>query len=127
MNNNQVDMISMVELALFIPAKSQVFKDGRWITAECFPDTMIVHIGDALEILSNGQYKSVLHRGLVNKEKVRISWAVFCEPPKEKVVLRPLEELVTKEIPAKFAPRTFLQHIEQKLFKKSQNDVGKTK
>jgi anthocyanidin synthase len=104
-----------------------VFKDGRWITAECIPDTMIIHVGDALEILSNGRYKSVLHRGLVNKEKVRFSWVIFCEPPKEKVMLRPLEELITDEMPAKFAPRTFLQHIEQKLFKKNLNDVGMAK
>nr|ASK51797.1 putative anthocyanidin synthase [Muscari armeniacum] len=59
----------------------QVFYDGRWVTAKLVPDTLIVHVGDSLEILSNGSYKSVLHRGLVNKEKVRISWAVFCEPP----------------------------------------------
>ncbi|KAJ3679815.1 hypothetical protein LUZ60_016093 [Juncus effusus] len=98
----------------------QVFKDGRWITAPCIPDTLIVHVGDSLEILSNGKYKSILHRGLVNKEKVRISWAVFCEPPKEKVMLRPLEELVTEETPAKFTPRTFKQHVEEKLFKKNQ-------
>ncbi|CAA6674770.1 unnamed protein product [Spirodela intermedia] len=47
-----------------------------------------------LQILSNGKYKSILHRGLVNKEKIRISWAVFCEPPREKIVLKPLPELV---------------------------------
>ncbi|KAJ4800747.1 Anthocyanidin synthase [Rhynchospora pubera] len=98
----------------------QVYKENRWITAPCIPDTMIVHIGDTLEILSNGKYKSILHRGLVNKEKVRISWAIFCEPPREKVVLRPLEELVTDETPAKFTPRTFQEHIERKLFKKKQ-------
>ncbi|KAL5647486.1 hypothetical protein ACJX0J_041841, partial [Zea mays] len=32
------------------------------------PGTIIVHVGDALEILSNGRYTSVLHRGLVNRE-----------------------------------------------------------
>ncbi|KAJ4759917.1 Anthocyanidin synthase [Rhynchospora pubera] len=105
----------------------QVLKDDRWITAECIPDTMIVHIGDSLEILSNGKYKSVVHRALVNKEKVRISWAVFCEPP-EKLMLRPLEELVSEDTPAKFTPRTFFQHFEQKLlFKKSFIASGKTK
>ncbi|XP_010934075.1 anthocyanin synthase [Elaeis guineensis] len=100
----------------------QVYKDNKWVTAKCVPDSMIVHIGDTLEILSNGNYKSILHRGLVNKEKVRISWAVFCEPPKEKIVLKPLPELVTDETPAKFPPRTFAQHIQHKLFKKTQED-----
>ncbi|CAA6673798.1 unnamed protein product [Spirodela intermedia] len=53
----------------------QVYYEGKWVTARC--------------ILSNGKYKSILHRGLVNKEKIRISWAVFCEPPREKIVLKP--------------------------------------
>ncbi|XP_020274861.1 leucoanthocyanidin dioxygenase-like [Asparagus officinalis] len=100
----------------------QVFYNNKWVTAKLIPNSMIVHVGDALEILSNGIYKSVLHRGLVNKEKVRISWAVFCEPPKDKVVLRPLEEVVSDENPVKFKPRTFEQHLRQKLFRKAQND-----
>ncbi|MCL7045597.1 hypothetical protein MKW94_021298 [Papaver nudicaule] len=98
----------------------QVFYEEKWLTAKCVPDSIILHIGDTLEILSNGKYKSILHRGLVNKEKVRISWAVFCEPPKEKIVLQPLAELVTDSEPALFTPRTFAQHIQQKLFKKTQ-------
>ncbi|MCL7041663.1 hypothetical protein MKW94_012470 [Papaver nudicaule] len=98
----------------------QVFYEEKWLTAKCVPDSIILHIGDTLEILSNGKYKSILHRGLVNKEKVRISWAVFCEPPKEKIVLQPLPELVTDSEPALFTPRTFAQHIQQKLFKKTQ-------
>ncbi|KAK1261652.1 Leucoanthocyanidin dioxygenase [Acorus gramineus] len=96
----------------------QVCHDDKWVAAKCVPESLIVHIGDTLEILSNGRFKSVLHRGLVNKDKVRISWAVFCEPPKDKIVLRPLRELVTEAAPAKFPPRTFAQHIQHKVFKK---------
>nr|WIG64893.1 anthocyanidin synthase [Allium wallichii] len=103
----------------------QVLYEGKWVTAKLVPDSLIVHVGDALEILSNGIYKSVLHRGLVNKEKVRISWAVFCEPPKDGVVLRPLDEVVTDDAPPKFAPCTFEQHLERKLFKKSVGDLDK--
>nr|BAF81268.2 anthocyanidin synthase [Iris x hollandica] len=98
----------------------QVFHGGRWVNARLVPDSLIVHVGDTLEILSNGRYKSILHRGLVNKEKVRISWAVFCEPPKEKIVLEPLAELVAEGSPAKYPPRTFAQHVQHKLFKKAQ-------
>lgn len=96
----------------------QLFHEGQWITAKCVPDSIFMHIGDTIEILSNGKYKSILHRGLVNKEKVRISWAVFCEPPKEKIILQPLPELVTETEPALFPPRTFAQHIHHKLFRK---------
>ncbi|KAI6702217.1 hypothetical protein NL676_011353 [Syzygium grande] len=99
----------------------QLFYGGKWVTAKCVPNSIIMHIGDTIEILSNGKYKSILHRGLVNKEKVRISWAVFCEPPKEKIILKPLPELVSEAEPALFPPRTFAQHIQHKLFRKSQD------
>ncbi|XP_052209930.1 anthocyanin synthase-like [Diospyros lotus] len=97
----------------------QLFYDDKWVTAKCVPNSIIMHIGDTIEILSNGKYKSILHRGLVNKEKVRISWAVFCEPPKEKIILKPLPETVTEDQPPLFEPRTFSQHIQYKLFKKT--------
>ncbi|XP_062146445.1 leucoanthocyanidin dioxygenase [Alnus glutinosa] len=99
----------------------QLFYQGKWVTAKCVPNSIIMHIGDTLEILSNRKYKSILHRGLVNKEKVRISWAVFCEPPKEKIILKPLPEVVSEEEPAIFPPRTFAQHIQHKLFRKTQD------
>ncbi|KAL6349519.1 hypothetical protein AAG906_034176 [Vitis piasezkii] len=98
----------------------QLFYEGKWVTAKCVPNSIIMHIGDTIEILSNGKYKSILHRGLVNKEKVRISWAVFCEPPKEKIILKPLPETVSETEPPLFPPRTFSQHIQHKLFRKTQ-------
>ncbi|XP_050229598.1 leucoanthocyanidin dioxygenase [Mercurialis annua] len=104
----------------------QLFYQSKWVTAKCIQNSIIMHIGDTIEILSNGKYKSILHRGLVNKEKVRISWAVFCEPPKEKIILKPLLDVVTEKEPAMFPPRTFAQHIEHKLFKTIQETVPNT-
>ncbi|KAK6117144.1 hypothetical protein DH2020_049103 [Rehmannia glutinosa] len=100
----------------------QLFYKGKWVTAKCVPNSIIMHIGDTIEILSNGKYKSILHRGLVNKEKVRISWAVFCEPPKEKIILKPLPETVSETEPPLFPPRTFAQHIMHKLFRKDEDE-----
>ncbi|XP_073021472.1 leucoanthocyanidin dioxygenase-like isoform X2 [Primulina eburnea] len=102
----------------------QVFYQGNWVTAKCVPDSIIMHIGDTIEILSNGMYKSILHRGLVNKEKVRISWAIFCEPAKEKIILKPLPETISEAQPPLFPPRTFAEHIKHKLFKKGDEDAG---
>lgn len=102
----------------------QLFYEDKWVTAKCVPNSVIMHIGDTIEILSNGKYKSILHRGLVNKEKVRISWAVFCEPPKEKIILKPLPEVLTEAEPALFPPRTFAQHIQHKLFRKTQDALA---
>ncbi|KAH7514043.1 hypothetical protein FEM48_Zijuj11G0046700 [Ziziphus jujuba var. spinosa] len=101
----------------------QLFYQGNWVTAKCVPNSIIMHIGDTIEILSNKKYKSILHRGLVNKEKVRISWAVFCEPPKDKIILKPLPEVVSETEPALFPPRTFDQHIQHKLFRKTREEL----
>ncbi|KAF5734455.1 leucocyanidin oxygenase [Tripterygium wilfordii] len=103
----------------------QLFYEGKWVSAKCVPDSIIMHIGDTIEILSNGKYKSILHRALVNKEKVRISWAVFCEPPKEKIILKPLPEVGSETEPARYPPRTFSQHIQHKLFKKTEEALSK--
>ncbi|XP_040378523.1 leucoanthocyanidin dioxygenase 1-like [Oryza brachyantha] len=104
----------------------QVHHAGRWITARSEPGTMVVHIGDALEILASGRYTSVLHRGLVSREAVRVSFVVFCEPPPESVVLEPVPELLLLAGVADkplFPPRTFKQHVQRKLFKK-QEDIN---
>ncbi|CAA6657286.1 unnamed protein product [Spirodela intermedia] len=76
----------------------QVHHGGQWVTVGSLPDTIIMHVGD-----------SILHRVLVNKEKVRISWAVFCEPPPDKIVLKPLAALVHEGSMAKYPPRTFCE------------------
>ncbi|KAI4326196.1 hypothetical protein MLD38_031534 [Melastoma candidum] len=86
-------------LTLLVPNEVpglQVLKDGKWIDAEYIPNALIVHIGDQVEILSNGEYRSVLHRTTVNKEKARMSWPVFLEPPMEWVV-GPLPQLLANQ------------------------------
>ncbi|KAM0926914.1 hypothetical protein ACQ4PT_003072 [Festuca glaucescens] len=59
-----------------------------------------------LQILSNGRYKAVLHRTTVSKEKTRMSWPVFVEPPTEHVV-GPHPRLVTRECPDKYKAKKF--------------------
>ncbi|EEC81015.1 hypothetical protein OsI_23780 [Oryza sativa Indica Group] len=89
------------------------------VTARSEQGTIVVHVGDALEILTNGRYTSVLHRSLVCRDAVRVSWVVFCEPPPESVLLQPLPELLANGAGKPlFAPRTFKQHVQRKLIKK---------
>ncbi|KAJ1386597.1 Oxoglutarate/iron-dependent dioxygenase [Sesbania bispinosa] len=84
----------------------QVLKDDHWIDAKYIPNALIVHIGDQIEILSNGRYKSVLHRTTVDKERTRMSWPVFLEPPAEWVI-GPLPQLVTQDNPPKYKAKKF--------------------
>ncbi|RVW98880.1 Protein DMR6-like oxygenase 2 [Vitis vinifera] len=41
----------------------QVQHQGKWFNVNLIPNSLLVNIGDHLEVLSNGKYKSVLHRG----------------------------------------------------------------
>nr|ATL75654.1 flavonol synthase [Canarium album] len=94
----------------------QVLKDERWIDAKYIPNALIIHIGDQIEILSNGKYKAVLHRTTVDKEKTRMSWPVFLEPPRE-LVVAPLVQLVSEDNPPKYKPKKFKDYAYCKLNK----------
>ncbi|KAG6516068.1 hypothetical protein ZIOFF_026516 [Zingiber officinale] len=94
----------------------QVFKDDQWFDVKHIPNAIIVHIGDQIEILSNGYYKSVLHRTTVNKEKARMSWPVFCSPPPE-MEIGPLPQLVSDETPTKYKTKMYKDYAYCKLNK----------
>jgi isopenicillin N synthase-like dioxygenase len=48
------------------------------------------------KIMSNGKYKSIVHRAFVNKKAARISMATVIGPPLDTVV-GPVPELVNRE------------------------------
>ncbi|XP_059669481.1 protein DOWNY MILDEW RESISTANCE 6-like [Cornus florida] len=54
----------------------QVEHDGEWVSVGILPGSFVVNIGDYMEILSNGRYKTLKHRGVTNKQRTRISIAV---------------------------------------------------
>ncbi|KAL6217157.1 hypothetical protein ACLB2K_010374 [Fragaria x ananassa] len=94
----------------------QLWKDEKWVAVNYPPNAIFVNIGDQMEILSNGKYKSVLHRSLVNKERMRMSWAVFIVPPHE-AVIGPLPELVDEQNPAKYSTKTYSEYRYRKFNK----------
>ncbi|KAM6584332.1 hypothetical protein CsatB_011334 [Cannabis sativa] len=53
----------------------QIQHQGTWLNLKPIPNSFVVNVGDHLEILSNGRYKSVLHRVVVNSSKSRMSIA----------------------------------------------------
>ncbi|CAN6478591.1 unnamed protein product [Victoria cruziana] len=84
----------------------QVWKDGNWVAVDFPPGALVVHVGDQIEVLSNGKYKSVLHRSLVSKDDVRMSWAVFFVPPLE-ATIGPFPQLITESNPPRFATKSY--------------------
>ncbi|CAD5195352.1 unnamed protein product [Musa acuminata subsp. malaccensis] len=68
-------------------------KGGDWYPVKPLPGALIANIGDIIEILSNGVYKSVEHRAIINAKKERHSIATFHGPRKDSVV-GPFAEIV---------------------------------
>ncbi|XP_047308231.1 protein SRG1-like [Impatiens glandulifera] len=59
----------------------QIQHNGSWVPIKPLPEAFIVNIGDALEIISNGAYKSIEHRAIVHSEvERRMSIATFITP-----------------------------------------------
>ncbi|XP_044504025.1 gibberellin 20 oxidase 1-like [Mangifera indica] len=67
----------------------QVFVDEEWQSIAPNPEAFVVNIGDTFMALSNGIYKSCLHRAVVNNTTVRKSLAFFLCPKMDKVVTPP--------------------------------------
>nr|AJI44436.1 oxoglutarate-dependent dioxygenase 2 [Ocimum basilicum] len=79
----------------------QIKKDEFWVPVSPLPDAFVINIGDILEIITNGVYRSILHQATVNAEKERLSIATFLSPKLE-AEIGPSASLVGPETPAKF-------------------------
>ncbi|KAK9691953.1 hypothetical protein RND81_09G231300 [Saponaria officinalis] len=75
----------------------QVFANNKWHAITPRHGALVINIGDTFMALTNGKYKSCLHRAMVNKDKLRRSLAFFVNPAKDKVVRPPLDLVPTKE------------------------------
>ncbi|KAJ1292624.1 hypothetical protein BS78_01G004300 [Paspalum vaginatum] len=84
----------------------QVFAAGRWRSIRPRPGTFVVNIGDTFMALSNGRYRSCLHRAVVNSRVPRRSLAFFLCPDMDKVV-RPPGELVDDRNPRAYPDFTW--------------------
>ncbi|KAG8092534.1 hypothetical protein GUJ93_ZPchr0012g19484 [Zizania palustris] len=74
----------------------QIRKDGHWLAVDALDGALLANVGNTLEVLSNGRYRSIEHRAVVNQEEERISVAVFRLTCPD-ATIGPLPELVKKD------------------------------
>ncbi|XP_057421680.1 2-oxoglutarate-dependent dioxygenase 19-like [Lotus japonicus] len=74
----------------------QVLHNGKWINVSSTPNCFLVLVSDHLEIVSNGKYKSVMHRALVSNKATRMSLATVIAPSLD-TVIEPASELLDNQ------------------------------
>ncbi|XP_059309579.1 probable 2-oxoglutarate-dependent dioxygenase SLC1 [Lycium ferocissimum] len=89
----------------------QIQHKERWLTVEPIPNSFVVNVGDHLEIFSNGRYKSVLHRVLVNSSKSRISVASLHSLPYS-CKIQPSPKLINESNPKLYKDTDFANFLE---------------
>ncbi|KAI3974767.1 hypothetical protein MKX01_000116 [Papaver californicum] len=83
----------------------KIRKEERWISIKPLPNAFIVNVGDVLEIMTNGIYRSIDHRvdhqAVISSTKERLSIVTFHDAKIESEI-GPISSLVTPETPALF-------------------------
>ncbi|XP_027929398.1 protein SRG1-like [Vigna unguiculata] len=90
---------------------------GGWVPVAPISDALVVNVGDVIEILTNGKYKSVEHRAVTNKNKKRISYALFVSPEDDAEV-EPLDHMIDAENPKLYQKVRYGDYLRQSLNRK---------
>ncbi|XP_015065000.1 1-aminocyclopropane-1-carboxylate oxidase [Solanum pennellii] len=74
----------------------QLLKDDKWIDVPPMRHSIVINLGDQLEVITNGKYRSVEHRVIAQPDGNRMSLASFYNPGSDAVIY-PAPELLEKE------------------------------
>ena len=86
----------------------------RWVTVPAPPGAFVVVLGDLFQVLTNGRYRSALHRAVVNRERDRISVPYFLGPPDGMKVAPLASALLPGRKQAAFRAVTWPEYMELK-------------
>ncbi|PAN17522.1 hypothetical protein PAHAL_3G138000 [Panicum hallii] len=82
----------------------------RWVTVPAPPGALVVVLGDLFQLLTNGRFRSALHRAVVNRERDRISVPYFLGPPAD-LAVAPLASAVPPGRKAAFRAVTWPEYM----------------
>ncbi|KAJ6435757.1 hypothetical protein OIU84_000888 [Salix udensis] len=77
----------------------QFLNDDQWFRVPVqLPHALLINVGDHIEVMSNGVFKSPVHRVVTNSERERTSVAVFCTPDPDNDI-EPVDGVVSETRP----------------------------
>ncbi|KAI4296412.1 hypothetical protein L6164_036372 [Bauhinia variegata] len=88
-----------------------ILQDGKWIKVKAPPNALMVITANQLEIVTNGKYKSSVHRAALYSKAKRISLTTGNGPSLDTVV-RPAPELVDESHPPGYKTITYREFFE---------------
>lgn len=77
----------------------QVLKNGKWVAVNPIANAFVINLGDQLQVVSNGRFRSVEHRAVTNASTARISISTFYGPSKD-AFIAPAASMVDGQHPA---------------------------
>ncbi|PSR96478.1 Gibberellin 2-beta-dioxygenase [Actinidia chinensis var. chinensis] len=84
-------------------------RDGHWISVPPDQDSFFINVGNSLQVMTNGRFKSVRHRVVTNSSKSRVSMIYFGGPPlSEKIA--PLPSLMKGEEDSLYKEFTWFEY-----------------
>lgn len=84
-------------------------RDGTWVPVPPDQDSFFINVGDAMQVLTNGRFRSVRHRVEANQSKSRLSMIFFGGPPPQQVI-RPLSQLLTNGERSRYKEFTWAEY-----------------
>lgn len=97
-----------------VPGLEIFSPDGRWISADPVPDSIVVNVADFLMRWTNGVYRSTVHRVVNRTAKERYSVPLFFSINYDKTV-ETLPSCITEDNPSKFPPITAGKYVLDRL------------
>ncbi|GAA6062790.1 hypothetical protein JCM10212_002159 [Sporobolomyces blumeae] len=88
--------------------------DGEWVMAPPKPGTFVVNIGDQLQRITNGVFKSTVHRAINRSGVPRMSMPFFFGLSYD-VLLEVLPSCISDSRPAAYEPITAGEYVEKRL------------
>jgi isopenicillin N synthase-like dioxygenase len=101
--NHHTDSGAITLLMQDEQAGLEVFQGGAWWPVEPRADTLVVNIGDIVQVWSNDRYMAPLHRALANSVEERFSVPFFFNPAYS-VEYAPLPSATGPGNPARYRP-----------------------